>query len=58
MIYKEDIYDEGNSNALYLLTKGEVELYYDLKRHNMDSEISIKRLKIGDYFNETSFFSD
>jgi len=58
IIYKEDIYDEGNSNALYLLTKGEVELFYDVKRDDMESEIRIKTLKVGDYFNDVSFFSD
>jgi len=29
IIYKGDIYDDGNSNALYFILKGNVELFYN-----------------------------
>ena len=47
LIYREDIYDDGNSNALYLIEKGEVELYYNCVDGNNLDGISIKKIYEG-----------
>jgi len=58
LIYREDLYDPGNSNALYLLTKGSVELVYaDIRREGVEG-VRIKKLNEGDSFNESAFFSN
>jgi len=58
LIYREDIYDPGNSNALYLVTKGSVELVYaDIKREKIEG-VRVKKLNKGDSFNESAFFSN
>jgi len=47
LIYREDIYDDGNSNALYLIEEGEVELYYNCIDENNMEGISILKLHSG-----------
>jgi len=47
LIYREDIYDDGYSNALYLIEKGEVELYYNCTKDGNLEGISIKKLHNG-----------
>jgi len=38
---------DGHSNSLYLIAKGEVELFYDFKRNDMEHETSIQTIKVG-----------
>jgi len=54
-IYREDEYNDGVSNALYLVLKGDVELYYDYKDN---ANLTINTIKAGKLFNSRSFFSD
>jgi len=45
-IIKENLYDNGFSNAIYFIIKGNVELFYDFKRDDMEEEVKIKKVKL------------